>query len=389
MSKSSSDATHVRPRDLTEANIKLAQPGDVLWDEKIKGLHLRVRGTKRSFHLYYRTKAGQERRPKLGEHGSISLTQARKMAGDMWLEIGAGKDPSQAHKDARTEGTLTDLWEEFWRRRASKKKTSSEDNRLWLKFLEPWAGSKKLSAIDYTMAADLHEDVTEESGPIQANRVLALLSAMFNFGVKPLEWIEKNPAEGVERNKETKRKRYMTMDEAMAISAALAKREATHPASVAFIYLLILTGARKGEISKATWGQVRGNKMVLSEHKTDGSGNDRVIHLPPVALAVLNTLPKVEGGTITGLASPKKLWEAVRVEAGCPDLRLHDLRHSFASAAISAGLTLPQIGELLGHSSTQTTKRYSHLQDEAAATAAGSIADKIMGQMTIGVQPTP
>jgi len=77
------------------------------------------------------------------------------------------------------------------------------------------------------------------------------------------------------------------------------------------------------------------------------------------------------------------------VEAGCPDLRLHDLRHSFASAAISAGLTLPQIGELLGHSSTQTTKRYSHLMDEAAALAAGSIADRIMGQMTIGALPTP
>jgi len=389
MPSSSTAATQVRPRELTEANIKTAQPGDVLWDEKIDGLHLRVRATRKSFHLYYRTKAGVERRPKLGDHGSITLAQARKLAGEMWLEIGAGKDPSQARKEAKAEKTLTELWEEFWKRRAIKKKTSSEDARLWAKFLEPWAGGQKLSSIDYTMAADLHEGVTEESGPIQANRVLALLSAMFNFGVKPLEWIVKNPAEGVERNKETKRRRYMTLDEALAISAALAKREGAHPASVAFIYLLILTGARKGEIAKATWSQVVGNKLILSEHKTDGGGEDRVIHLPPVAMAVLNALPKVDGGTITGLASPKKLWEAVRVEAGCPDLRLHDLRHSFASAAISAGLTLPQIGELLGHSSTQTTKRYSHLMDEAAALAAGSIADRIMGQMTIGALPTP
>lgn len=209
--------------------------------------------------------------------------------------------------------------------------------------------------------------------PIEANRVLAFLSGMFNYAVRPLEWIDRAPVKGVKRYKETKRKRYMSGEETARIAEILDASAADSPASVAFLYLLILTGARKGEIAAARWDWIKGNVIHLPDSKT----GEKQVYLPEPAMDVLARLPRTSG-TITGILTPQKLWERVRKEAGCPDLRMHDLRHSFASAAMSAGLTLAQIGELLGHKSTQTTKRYAHLVEDAATAAATAAADKIM-----------
>jgi integrase len=371
---------------LKESNVKGMLPGEILRDPKIRGLHLIAKPTGKVFFLYYRTKGGLERRPKLGTYGSITLAQAREAAQKLLTRVAAGEDPSKASQDAKNEKTLTDLWDEFRKRKGAKKKSEKEDERLWNKKCQSLA-TKRLSEITYSAMADLHESISEDA-PTSANRTLALLSTMFNFAVKPLDWIEKNPCEGVERNKETRRRRYMTMDEAAGIHTQLEAREAAEPAGVAFIWLLILTGARRGEIAKATWGQLHGNALVLEVHKTDGSGNDRIIHLSQAALDVLAKLPKTTG-TLTGVESPRTLWETIREKAGCTDLRLHDLRHSFASAGISAGLTLAQIGELLGHHNTQTTQRYSHLMDEAAATAATSTTDAIMARMRPRTEAQP
>ena len=371
------DQQDVDDNALNERNIRAALPGDVLRDSRIRGLHLRVFAGRKTFYLYFRTKAGVERRPKLGDYGSISLSDVRDVAREMLGEVAAGRDPSKERADARGEATLKDLWDEYWKRHGSKKKTSSEDERLWKKFLAPKLGNRKLSGITYPDMDDLHKGIPAR---VQANRVLALASTMFSFGVRPMEWMTSNPAQGVRRNREAKRRRYMQGGEAFAVAERLRIEAEKSPASVAFIYLLILTGARKGEIAGATWDMVRGNRLVLDDHKTDHTGEQRIIHLPPAAVAVLDRLPRTNG-TITGIQNPKKLWEKIRVDAKCPDLRMHDLRHSFASAAISAGLSLPQIGELLGHRSAQTTKRYSHLMDDAAVIAVGSIADRIVLRM--------
>lgn len=365
--------------ELTEPNIKKAQPGDVLRDSNIKGLHLRVFEGSKGFYLYFRTKAGKERKPKLGEHGSITLAQARKVAQEMLAEVAAGRDPVADRTQARAEPTVQDLWDEFWKRHASHKKTAEANARQWRKHLAPKLAKLKLSEVEYSTMADLHDAISADA-PIEANRVMALASKMFSFAHRPLEWTDRNPAKGVKRNKEVKRERYMEGEEAARISELLHTNAQTNPASVAFLYLLILTGARCGEIANARWSQMEGTKLVLSEHKTDRTGDKRVIHLPQAALDVIDRLPRTSG-TITGIKSPKKFWERIRAEAGCPDLRMHDLRHSFASAAIAAGLTLAQIGELLGHKSTQTTKRYAHLMDEVASAAVTATADIIAARM--------
>lgn len=360
--------------ELNEKNIKAAQVGDVLHDATVRGLHLRVTATKRAFMLYYRTKAGTERRPKLGEYGAITLAQARKAAQETLAEVAAGRDPSQARAEERAAPTVTDLWDEFWKRHASRIKSGAIYSRQWRLHVEPRFGSMKVKDVAFPMVADLHEAMADT--PAEANRVLAMLSAMFNFGRRPLEWIERNPVEGVRRYPEVKRRRYMRGEEAARIAEVLDANARENPASVAFIYLLILTGARRGEIANARWDWISGNVINLPDSKT----GEKQVYLPPAAMDVLARLPRTDG-TITGIASPTKLWDRVRREAGCPDLRMHDLRHSFASAALAAGLSLSQIGELLGHKSTQTTKRYAHLVEEVAAAAASTTADRIMAQM--------
>lgn len=374
MPTSSTAVTSVLPVELNEKNIKAAVPGQVLKDKEIKGLHLRCFAESKGFYLYYRTKAGIQRKPKLGDYGTITLVQARKVARDMLGVVAGGGDPSQARTDARNEPTVADLWDELWKRHASKKKSAEQMQRNWKQHLEPKLGKLKLSTVKYKDIADLMDSMGDT--PYAANRTLALASKMFNFGIHPLEWIEKNPVKGVARNEEHKRKRYMKGEEAAKIAELLDAAAKDSPASVAFIYLLILTGARKGEIANAQWSWIEGNAIHLPDSKTGA----KTVYLPPQALDVLDRLPRTSG-TITGIQSPKKLWERIRKDAGCPDLRLHDLRHSFASAALSAGLSLAQIGELLGHKSTQTTKRYAHLVEDVATAAATAAADRIMSGM--------
>lgn len=364
---------------LSEQSIKAAKPGDILRDATIAGLHLRCFTESKGYYLYFRTKAGQARRPKLGNYGSITLAQARRMAQEMLAEVGAGRDPVAERHAQKAESTLAELWDEYWKRHGCKKKSGDQDARLWRLHIKPVLADRRLSSIGYTHLDDLHEEL--KSKPILANRVLALLSKMFSFAYAPLEWTEdRNPAKSVKRFREKKRKRYMRGEEAARIAEALQRESFANPASVAFIYLLILTGARKSEIANAKWSQIDGGRLILQEHKTEASGHDRTIILPKQALDVLAKMPRTSG-TITGIKSPQAIWEKIRRQAGCPDLRLHDLRHSFASAAIAAGLTLAQIGELLGHNSTQTTARYAHLVEEAAQAAATRTADVVAQRM--------
>ncbi|NDB69235.1 MAG: DUF4102 domain-containing protein [Methylocystaceae bacterium] len=366
--------------DLNEANIKLAKVGDILNDDKVKGLSLRIFPIRKSFYLFYRVN-GTQRRPKIGDYGSMTLAQARSAAKTILAKAQLGQDPYAEKQKAQKEKTISDLWSEFKVHRVDNRKTGKNYEDLYRLHIEPRFAKKKLSDMNYSNISKMMTEM--KNTPVSANHALTVLSMMFGFALDPLEWVSKNPCTKVQRYKEVPRKRYMAGEEAAKIAEILNADKAQYPASVAFIYLLILTGARCGEIKKAKWSMLQGNKIVLKEHKTDRTGDDRVVRLPAAAMDLIETLPRVANGTITGILSPKTYWKSVQKRAGCPDLRLHDLRHSFASAALSAGLSLAQIGELLGHKSAQTTKRYAHLVDECAEAAASSAADQIMSRMKV------
>jgi len=364
--------------DLSSASLVSASPGAILRDKTVPGLHARVTATGKKFYLYFRTRGGVERRPKLGDFPVMTLAQARQIAKDMLLEVAKGNDPMAVRAAARVAPTVAELIDRYERDYAPRRKSGPAAVKLLRKHLAKLAGEK---VVDVTHADMDGLHAALKKSPVLANRVIAYASKLFSLAER-WEFRPKgtNPCHGVERFPEKKRKRYMSVDEARAVAAALTDESSRNPASVAFIMLLILTGARKGEIAAARWEWLDGNVMRLPDSVTKTP--DRDVYLPPSAMAVLARLPRTTG-TITGLLDPKKVWEKVRVAAGCPDLRMHDLRHSFASAAVSAGLSLTQIGELLGHSSTQTTKRYAHLVEDAAKAAAALTAETIQARLGV------
>lgn len=353
---------------LTNDLIKAAAPGAVLRDDKVPGLHCRVFANSRAFYLRYRTKGGIERKPKLGEWPTLSLTAARRIAGEMLEQVAAGQDPSRVRQEERAAPIMRELADRYMRAHGDRKKSGKEDRRMWDQYVLPALGGRKVADIRVVDVEDLLADLA----PTMANRVRSLLSKAFNLAIK-WEMATRNPTTGTSRNPERKRRRYLSAEEAALLADRLRSHAAAKPQAVAFIWLLIYTGARPSELAAAKPSDLKGNAIVLREHKTDGTGDDRVVHLPPQALAILAGLPK--GDTLLGIQNPRRLWETILDETGIQNLRLYDLRHSFASLALAQGYTLGQIGELLGHRSTQTTSRYAHLIDEAAKEAAGRTAD--------------
>lgn len=361
---------------LTAKTIATAQEGATLWDKTARGLHLRVRKSGKAFFFYYRTKEGQERRPKIGDVGTVTLEQARGKAKEWAAIVALGGDPMADRTVARAEPTVAELADKYLAEYAVKKKSHAKDKAMVDLYVKPKLGGKRVKAVEYSDIDAIHKSL--ESKPFAANRVLALLSKMFNLAER---WQYRaqhtNPCRHVQRYPEPKRKVYVKSDEAPRIAAVLAKYEATRPQAVLFTYLLILSGARPDEISRARPDQVEprplGGVLRLQEHKTDGTGSERMVYLPPQVMDLIKKYPGT-ADSLTGIKSPKALWGIIRKEANVPHLRLYDLRHTFASAALKAGYTLAQIGELLGHASTQTTSRYAHIMDEMAQTAAAETA---------------
>lgn len=364
--------------DLSTSAIANAATGTILRDKTVPGLHLKVTSTGKRFFLYFRTKGGVERRPKLGDYPIMSVAQARQAAKDLLLKVAMGEDPIARRQDEKIAPTVKDAIDEYEKKHAVKRKSGTAAVALLRKYLEPKLGSEKVASIEHRHMARLHDDLGVKT-PILANRVVQHSSKLFSLCIAPWGYrtaAQGNPCKGIERNKENKRRRYMTVEEARAVAARLDHYKTQFPAAVAYIYLLILTGTRRGEVWKARWEWLDGNVLRLPDSKTGAKS----VYLPPAAMEVIAQLP-VSSGTIVGIGPPYKLWYKVRKEAGCPDLRLHDLRHSFASAALAAGLSLAQIGELLGHHSTQTTMRYAHLVEDAAHEAVARTAETINARL--------
>lgn len=361
---------------LTLAAIAAAQPGDVLNDTVITGLSLHIRSKRRVYYLYFRTKDGTQRRPKLGDDNVLTIAQARKTAKALLLQVANGRDPMAERQVRQDAPTINALADRYWERHAKLQKASRDVERHLDAHIRPLLGSKRAIDITYADAERLHDRLAK-TAPVQANRLLATFSTMLGLAERwDMRPIGSNPCKRVQRTREEKRRRHMLGGEAPRIAVALTQHAKTAPAGVAFLWLLILSGARKGEIAAARWEYLHGNVLRLPDSKTGA----RDIYLPPQVMDLLEKLPR-RVGTLTGIKDPTKVWQQVRATAGCSDLRLHDLRRSFASAALSAGLTLGQVGELLGHRNANTTRGYSYLMQDAATAAVATVADKLTDMM--------
>ena len=362
----------LRPRcdPVKLSDIKTIQPGQTLKDDVVPGLQLRCRTSVTSWHVYYRNARGQERRPKIGEYPTIGLEQARQVAKKMLGAVAHGEDPSRDKSLGRRFETMGQLADRLVIEHGPTKKSKAEDERRIRLYVKPRWGD--MPAMDFTKDDLSKFKVAMKDKPVSFNRVRSMLSKMLNHADLP------NPVKKVEPYPEKKRHRYLTPDEFKAISDAFVEVEKTFPHQVALLRILILTGARTGEIAKAKRKWLVGNMLSIPDTK---GGEPKQIYLSDEALEILRQLPAY-GEYLCGIHSrPQLAWDKIIELSKLEDFRIHDLRHTFASFALEGGYSLAQIGKLLGHKSPATTNRYAHLMDGLRRSMANDLALGIAGRL--------
>jgi integrase len=327
----------------------------------------------------------------IGQHGVLTPDEARKEAKIHLGRATKGDDPATEKAKARGGPTFADLAEQYLTEHAvaKKKPTSVRMDRINLnKHILPLLGRKQVESISRADVRRLHHSMRDTPGA--ANRCLALVSKMMNlaerWGIRP---DGSNPCRHIEKNPEKKRKRFLSTEELARLGDACRIAEGGGKIPLAFlalVRLLIFTGARLSEVQKARWDWVDLEAEVL--HLPDSKTGAKSIFLPAPALDVLTHLPRLDGNphVITGignhyLVNVWKQWALLRDMAALNDVRLHDLRHSFASVGAAGGMSLNIIGGLLGHTQAQTTARYAHLTAGPLKDAANRIASTIAATM--------
>jgi integrase len=362
---------------LTDALVKaLAAPAKgnrITYDSEVRGFGVRttVAGAQ-AFILNYRTRGGRERRFTIGDIADWSVKAAREEAHRLRAEIRLGGDPLAALEEVRGAATVADLCRRYEEEHLPRKRPRSaqEDRDLIRTRILPALGTKKVADVDYVDIDKLHRKITKEGKPIRANRTVSLLSKLFTLASKRWKLCSNNPCQGIERNREQPRERFLSGDELARLTEALAAHPRREAANA--IRLLLLTGARYGELLSATWDQfdlTGGTWTKPSSH----TKQKRTHHVPlsPPALELLAKLREQLNSEYVFKHRHRDAlrddWARICRAADLRNVRLHDLRHSFASILVAGGATLPMIGRLLGHSNINTTNRYAHLAVRCAS----------------------
>jgi integrase len=362
-----------------------AESGRVtLMDTVVPGFGCRITPNGvRTYVLKY-SRGNRARWVTIGRHGDVTPDEARVEAIKLRGVIAKGADPAAEHAALRAVPLLSAFAQRYLAEHAALKKkprSKAEDERILEKHVTPALGNLRVSDVSHADVQRLHHAMRKT--PTLANRCLALISTMMNlverWGLRP---IGSNPARYVEKYPERKRERLLSAEELSRLGKTLRDTAAAgaNPSVIAAIRLLIFTGCRLREILTLRWDQVdlHARCLRLPESKTGA----KVVYLGAPALELLSAMPRVPGNpfVLPGLKPGRhyvgieKAWAALRAKANVPDLRIHDLRHAFASAGAAGGESLIVIGRLLGHASPTMTARYAHLAPDPAQAAADRIA---------------
>ena len=359
-----------------------------IWDDEIPGFGLRVLPSgRRNYMIQYRV-GTRTRRMTLGPHGILTAEQARTMAMTELARVRQGADPA-ADRQARREAiTVRELAERFDKEHIAlriKSSTAKEYRRNLDRFILPALGRLRVEEVTRADIAKFHHDLRHI--PYQANRCIEVVSKMFNLAeMWGLRADGTNPRKHIKKYPEEKRERFLSAAEMRRTGEVLAEMEIENielPSAIAAARLLMLTGCRLNEIMTLKWAYVDTEAPAL--RLPDSKTGAKIVHLGKAALDVLRAIHRIDGNpwVITGakagarLADLQPFWQRVRARAGIKDVRIHDLRHTFASVAVASGQGLPMIGKLLGHTQVQTTARYAHLAADPVRAAADQVSSGI------------
>lgn len=365
-------------------------------------------GTATWFAEFRPVAGGPKKRRNLGRVGTLKANEAREAARRAIANAHLGKDLALGLAESRAGVTVKQLLDLYVARTRDKRKASTADGYDLIASVNivPHIGSIKASALTTRDVQSMHSKVGSGRGKYAANRAVAVLKAAYSWGAKQ-DHVPAgiNPASGVERYREQARENFLTIAEMQRLGEAMHEAETVglpvnagdakhapkgqrivyHPHVTAAVRLLMLTGCRLREILHLRWSEVDFERGVL--RLPDSKTGRKVVFLAQPAIDILNAMTRIGSYVIAGdsagtkderpRADLKRPWAAITRRAKLNDVRLHDLRHSFASIGAESGLGLPVIGALLGHSSAQTTKKYAHAADEASRRAVDTIAGKI------------
>ena len=358
-----------------------------VYDEKQKGLAVYISPTGARTFYCIRKVNGKVEEIRIGDAATVTIETARTTAAGIINQIAAGTNPAEQRRIKKAEMVFSDLFSEWVKDcRAKGKKSLSNDERNYRLHLQGIA-KKKLSEIERSHIRALHRKVSTGAGIYQGNRVLALVRAVFNFGIKALDIPGlSNPAAGLKMNREESRDRRLHPDEMPRFFEALAAEE--NPDMRDYVMLSLLTGARRSNVLAMTWAEINMERRTWTIPGSKAKAKDNItVPLTDAAIDVLQARAEVSGakgwvfpgaGKTGHLIEPKKGWARLLQRAGIEDLRLHDLRRSLASFQIDAGVSLAVIGKGLGHHSQQTTAVYARLAQDPVADAWQKGTDAIL-----------
>jgi integrase len=369
----------MKPFPFTEATLKaLDAPasGRVYHkDSKAPGLQVCVTSTGTKTFYYVRRMDGKPTRVRLGTIEELSVKAARDLAAKKAAAVADGRNPQAERRQKRLEPDLQALYDHWTIYASAHKKPLSAkyDGLNWGKHLSPWS-TRRLSSIKKSDVQALHAEIGRTCGPYAANRVLALLRAMYNKA-EEIGWKGENPANKVKAFKEVSRDRFLHPDELERFFAALqVEKEIFRD----FFLLCLLTGARKNNVQTMRWADLDMAAGYWRIPETKG-GTVVVVPLVAPALAILRTRQEAAGAcpwVFPGhrrndyLREPREAWARICTTAGLHDLHVHDLRRSLGSWMAGQNTSLPIIGRMLGHSTPQATLVYARLASDVVRQAA-------------------
>lgn len=408
------------PQRISKRTVNNLKPGNIVWDSVVTGLAVRCQQKARIFTLKYRF-AGRQRWYSIGKHGSPwTVDSARTEAKRLLGLVADGVDPAEVKDYESKDITVSALCEMYLaeaptlilkrKKRPKKASTIAIDRSNIDSHIKPLIGKRPIRSITKSDVERMQQDIVAgktatkgaktkprgravvKGGPGTAARSVKVLGAVYTYAIEKKGLLKENPVNGVVVAETKSRERFLTTEELARLGNSLdaCQKEGVNPTAIAAIRALIFTGARKSEILglRWKWCDFERRQIRLPESKTDA----KTIPLGAPALDLLSSLPRIQGNPFVFPATSgdghfiglRKVWGNIRARAGLDDVRIHDLRHSFASVAVAGGDSLYLVGKVLGHRQAKTTEKYAHLSDDPVLAVAERAANTIAAAMKGG-----